>query len=82
MGTVIIHPETGFEKVIAKELLALADNPMHVEYVMWPSPGFRVPEDLFDRWTHLTEEPVPADQTVTVAVPPKRKPGRPKKEAQ
>lgn len=48
MGTVIIHPEPGYTKAIAQELLELAESPYHVEYVMWPSVGFRVPEYLYD----------------------------------
>jgi hypothetical protein len=53
--TVIVHPEPGFLKQITQELLVLADNPMHVEYVMWPSPGLRIPEELYDRWVSLSE---------------------------
>lgn len=92
VGTVIVHPEPGFEKQIAQELLGLADNPMQVEYVMWPRPGFRVPEELFDRFEQLlttpaVEQSVPdvvavADVTAepeVVVKPVKRAPGRPKK---
>lgn len=50
MGTVIVHPEPGFLKDVAQELLALTANPYDVEYVMWPEPGFRVPEWLFDKF--------------------------------
>jgi hypothetical protein len=50
VGTVIVHPDPHFVKEVAQELLALADNPMHVEYVMWPEPGFRIPEELLDRF--------------------------------
>lgn len=48
--TVTIYPEHEFLKQLAKHLLELADHPAQVTYVSWPSPGFRVPEDVFERW--------------------------------
>ena len=78
----IVHPDPGFEKVIAQELLALAESPYEVEYVMWPSPGFRVPTALFERWETIGSDTVPeSSQTLEPEpeVPAKRKPGRPKK---
>lgn len=48
MGTVIVHPEDGWMKEVAQELLSLAESPYEVEYVMWPRPGFRVPDYVFE----------------------------------
>lgn len=59
MGTVIVHPEPGFLKDVAQELLSLTANPYDVEYVMWPTPGFRIPEELLEMWESLTR-PDPA----------------------
>lgn len=87
--TVIIHPEPPEnQKAMAKELLELADNFRDVEYVMWPEPGFRVPEDLFAKFLKARtstsgSEPEPeADEPKVESEPVKRKPGRPKKEGQ
>lgn len=85
MDTVIIHPVPATElKNLAKELLALADNPRDVEYVMWPEPGFRVPEDLATKFVAGRGTAVEQTEQATEVeeVPVRRKPGRPKKEAQ
>lgn len=76
-------------KSLILELLALADKRSDVEYVMWPEPGLRVPEELFDKFaaartkTAKVEEvaaDVPADAVEDkVTEPVRRKPGRPKK---
>lgn len=87
--TVIIHPEPPQDmKSLILELLDLADKRSDVEYVMWPEPGLRVPEDLFDKFAaartknaKVKDADVPADvvEDVEVTEPLKRKPGRPKK---
>lgn len=80
----MIIPEHGELKKIAQQLLALADNPKDVDYVMWPEPGFRVPEELagkfvaFREGSDKSEAEVPATEQAP-AEPVKRKPGRPKK---
>lgn len=90
VDTVIIVPEPGELKSVAKDLLSLADSNMHVEYVMWPETGFRVPDYLADRFVKLRRErSVPAEPVVpeiqaeaeaeVTSEPVKRKPGRPKK---
>ena len=89
MDTLIIFPEPGEQKRIAKELIELAGaHPMQVEYVLWPEPGFRVPVELGDRFVakRLAEQqgqdevPAVAEEAVPTGVEPvKRKPGRPKK---
>lgn len=91
MDLVIIHPEPPSElKALAKELLALADSPLQVEYVMWPEPGFRVPEELFGKFAAarknlraapepVAENPVEGGPEAVKPEPIKRKPGRPKK---
>lgn len=90
MNTVLIFPEPGNVKAITKELLALADRPQDVEYVLWPQEGLRVPEDLALKFEAAHEvfqlDAELGDETVTetqvTEAPVKRKPGRPKKEAQ
>lgn len=91
MTTVIIHPEPPQDmKSLILELLALADKRSDVEYVMWPEPGLRVPEELFDKFATARTKTakvkdvavdVPADvvEDVKVTEPVRRKPGRPKK---
>lgn len=92
MTTVIVHPEPPQDmKSLIQELLDLADKATDVEYVMWPEPGLRIPEALFDKFAELrtskpketpsVEEEVLADvvEDVEVTEPVKRKPGRPKK---
>lgn len=78
MGTVTIVPEHGELKKIAQQLLALADDRKDVDYVMWPEPGFRVPEELANKFVALRKE-VPATEAEAPVEPVRRKPGRPKK---
>jgi hypothetical protein len=84
MNTVLIFPEPGNTKAIAKQLLALADKALDVEFVSWPQEGFRVPEELALKFeasfTQAEESETP--ETPEAEAPVKRKPGRPKKEAQ
>lgn len=83
----MIVPEPENVKAIAKRLLDLADNPMMVEYVMWPEPGFRVPEDLAEKFTKSWDQPKAevlatpesTESPDAESEPAKRKPGRPKK---
>lgn len=90
---ILIFPEPGNVKVIARLLLDLADKPLDVEYVLWPQEGFRVSEELALKFeAQFTEllpegsepisESVPVADAVREDEPVKRKPGRPKKEAQ
>jgi hypothetical protein len=85
---VLIFPEPGNTKAIAKQLLALADKALDVEFVSWPQEGFRVPEALAmkftEKWDNQESAPqVQESETPTeLEAPVKRKPGRPKKEAQ
>ena len=83
--SVLIFPEPGNTKLIAQALLALADKASDVEFVLWPQEGFRVPEDLalkFEGQFKVGEDEVVEETTVVDIEPVKRKPGRPKKEAQ
>lgn len=92
MTTVIISPVPNTQDEVcklAKELLALTDQATAVEYVMWPEPGFRIPEELHAKFVHsrkdtdsepeLTVEVTGAEQVEDKPEPVKRKPGRPKK---
>lgn len=82
----IIHPVPESElKNLAKELLGLARVATDVEYVMWPEPGFRVPDYLAEAFVAgRSEVPAPevAPSSEEDVEPVRRKPGRPKKEAQ
>lgn len=79
----MIVPEPGEMKRVINELLGLADRSTDVEYVMWPEPALRVPEELAGRFVKLREalsQPTPGDDESTPeSEPAKRKPGRPKK---
>ena len=55
--TITVHPEFHLVRTVAKQLLALADKPLDVEFVSWPTQGFRVPVELFQRW----EDSLPKD---------------------
>lgn len=88
---VLIFPEPGNTKLIAQQLLLFATHPTEVEYVLWPQEGFRVPEELamkFEAEFNMFNAPlVPVSEPVVevtpeVEKPVRRKPGRPKKEAQ
>ena len=91
MTTVTIVPEPGNLKTIARELLDLAVKPSDVNYVMWPEPGFEVPEELAARFVAARPdtdvepeetpqvEQTPAPAEVEEVKPVKRSPGRPKK---
>lgn len=80
MTTVTIVPEPGNLKVIAKELLALADDSRDVNYVMWPEPGFQVPESLAAKFVAARQgETVTEGDVVEEPVRPKKAVGRPKK---
>lgn len=80
--TVTIYPEPENVKVIARLLTDLADHNTQVEYVMWPEPGFRVPEHVADKFLALWDDKKSTEGGDTVEDTPepvKRKPGRPKK---
>ncbi len=92
MTTVIISPVPNTQdevRKLAKELLALTDQATAVEYVMWPEPGFRIPEELHAKFVHsrkgsdddpdLVVEVTGAELVEETPEPVKRKPGRPKK---
>lgn len=50
MDVVIISPGKGKAKEIGKRLLELADSPYDVQWVTWPSAGFSVPLELFNKF--------------------------------
>jgi hypothetical protein len=75
----IVTPEPGSEKFVARALLDLADNPSQVQTVTNPNIAFRVPVELFRRF----ELAMGAEQTDVESAPkvkPKKSAGRPKKE--
>ena len=80
MTTVIVHPEpVGRLKELITEFLALADKPTDVEFVMWPEPGVRVPEALFDVYAAKRQSKPEAVEEPAEVKPVKRAPGRPRK---
>lgn len=74
---VTILPEPGEAPRIAQELLAVADDPSQVQVVSHPHFGFRVPEDVFDRF-QATQGAQPQGD-LQPEEPRKRRPGRPRK---
>lgn len=80
--TVSIYPEEGEFPRIARALLAVASNPRDVVTVSNPRMGFRVPEELFDRFQAAQQETwEKAEQQETVGSQeeqPKKR-GRPRK---
>lgn len=62
VDVVIITPEPGLQREIGQRLLALADSPYDVQWVTWPSAGFSVPLELFNRFD-ADEESEAAEQT-------------------
>lgn len=79
--TVTVYPEEGNFPVIARALLEAADHPGQVVSISHPRAGFKVPEEVFDRFVASR----PADlnghqpQDSQEAAPVKRRPGRPRK---
>lgn len=79
---VTVYPEEGNFPAVAKALLAVADHPYDVVSVSHPRAGFKVSEELFERFEAAgqTEE-----SNVAQGAPPgetepvKRRPGRPRK---
>jgi len=80
---VTVYPEPGMFPAIGRALLAVADHPRDVVYVSSPRAGFIVPEDLFSRFEAAqgTPESGPQHGLQTEEVPRKRRPGRPRKDA-
>lgn len=88
---VIITPEPGRHKDIGQLLLALADHPSQVQWVTWPTAGYSVPEELFALFSIATGDAKAAAETLwempqeqleeLAGEAPKRKRGRPRKEA-
>lgn len=63
----MIVPEPENVKAIAQRLLTLTDEPLTVEYVMWPEPGFRVPEELAAKFVESWgDDPTSAGTAVSV----------------
>lgn len=76
--TVTVYPEPGNFPAIAKGLLAAADHPGQVVSVSHPKAGFIVPAQVFDRFQAENEQ---QDSQEVEPDPPKRRPGRPRKNA-
>lgn len=75
----IVTPEPGAEKFVARALLDLADSPYDVVPVTNPNIAFKVPAELFRRF----ELAMATEQTDVEPAPkakPKKAAGRPKKE--
>lgn len=81
--TVTVYPEEGNFPAIARALLEAADHPSQVVSISHPRAGFKVPEDVFDRFAASQPHVEPAAEG-GVAEPKaqesaKRRPGRPRK---
>lgn len=83
-----MYPEEGQFPRIARALLAAADSPSQVQVVSHPQMGFRVPQEVFERfhqteqanWEQEDEVPAPelASPDATPLAQPRRR-GRPRK---
>lgn len=78
--TVTVYPEEGEFSRIAKALLAVADSPYQVVTVSNPRMGFRVPEEVFDRFHAQQAQEWEERDEAPQQEPPKRR-GRPRKAA-
>lgn len=78
--TVTVYPEEGEFSRIAKALLAVADSPYQVVTVSNPRMGFRVPEEVFDRFHAQQAQEWEEQDEAPQQEPPKRR-GRPRKSA-
>lgn len=78
---VTVYPEEGNFPAVAKALLAVADHPYDVVSVSHPRAGFKVSEELFERFEAAgrTKDPRPQAQAPQESESVKRRPGRPRK---
>lgn len=86
---VTIIPGEGQAKFIAQDLLFLADHPRDVESVSRPQVGFRVSDELFERFEAFQGRDVVEAMTPAVEetkdedqAPPVPRRGRPKKKVE
>lgn len=87
---VTIYPEVGNRdatKYIAGVLLSLAEHPSEVQTVSRPTLGFRVSQELFDKFVEFQGSATTEVPTSRITVPaseenpkPAKRAGRPKKE--
>lgn len=77
--TVTVYPEEGEMQRIAKALLAVADHPYQVLTVSNPRFGFKVPEEVFNRFHAAQEQAWETEEDeVAQEETPKRR-GRPRR---
>lgn len=76
--TVTVYPEEGEFPRIAKALLDVADDPSQVLTVSNPRMGFRVPEEVFERFHAAQAQAWEAEDETPAPEPVKRR-GRPRK---
>lgn len=81
--TVTVYPEEGNFPAVARVLLEAADHPSQVRSVSHPRAGFEVPEAVYERFEELMGrgKTDSAQQDSPDATPVKRRPGRPRKDA-
>jgi hypothetical protein len=80
--TVNVYPEEGRFPEIARALLEAAGHPRQVVSVSHPRAGFVVPEDVFERFEAAQANVEPDPGGAVEDVPRKRRPGRPRKNAE
>jgi hypothetical protein len=76
---VIIVPDKGKDKEIAQQLLELADSPLHVQWVSWPTPGFRVPVELAAKLKGIRDMETVEAEASAMEQPTAKRRGRPRK---
>jgi hypothetical protein len=78
MNTGTVYPKPGEEAIVARQLLALADDVQHVRTSTDDGFAFLVPEYLLDRYVAAQAD---EDEQPTEVTPEqqRRRPGRPRK---
>lgn len=83
---VTVYPEEGNFPAIARGLLEAADHPYQVRSVTHPRAGFEVPEEVLARFEATLpasdESSAQQEDSPGEAEAPKRRPGRPRKNAE
>jgi hypothetical protein len=67
---ITIYPDKGNETFVAQMLLSLVDNPNDVQPVSRPTVGFRVSDEVYERFVQMTSS---AEESEPEVVKPVKK---------
>lgn len=65
---ITIYPDKGNETFVAQMLLSLVDNPNDVQPVSRPTVGFRVSDEVYERFVQMTSSPEESEPEVVKPV--------------